>query len=102
MEKQPMSKRNPKEEDTQPQTAAPPAPGPRMVRLINTATKPEPRDITLRDGTNIRLEAYHPQLKTHVSEPIPKRLIPLRTKDGKASAVGKMIRRGEIIMEEVS
>ncbi len=75
--------------------------GPIMVRLINTANKPEPRDITLRDGTNVRLAAYHPQRKDHISEPILKKLIPLHDRDGKPSAVGKMIKRGEIKMEEV-
>lgn len=74
----------------------------KMVRLVNTAVKPEPRDITLRDGTNLRLAAYHPQQTGHISPPILKKLVPLQTKDGKASAVAKMIKRGEIVMEEVS
>lgn len=55
--------------------------------------RPEPRDITLTDGTNLRLGPRSRENTHHVSAPISKRLLPM-------SIVMKMVRRKEIKLIE--
>lgn len=61
-----------------------------QVRLKNM--RPEPRDITLTDGTNLRLGARSRANDNHISAPISKRLLP--------DAVMAMVRRKELKMIE--
>jgi hypothetical protein len=72
---------------------------PRMVRLVNKGK--EILDITLKDGSNVRLAAWVPRGGTrHISEPILRSDAPLVDAAGNATAIAKMARRGEIEIQE--
>lgn len=60
------------------------------VRVVNL--RPEPRDITLVNGTNLRLGPRIKDNDRHISEPISKRLLP--------PPVEGMIKRKEIKLVE--
>lgn len=45
-----------------------------IVKIINL--EPTPRDITLLDGRDIRLQPFSFSGTEHISDPIPKKLIP--------------------------
>lgn len=62
-----------------------------QVRLKNL--RPEPRDITLTDGTNLRLGPRTRENDRHISAPIYKRLLHM-------SAIMGMVHRREIKLIE--
>ncbi len=64
---------------------------PGTVILVNR--EPGAKDITLADGTNVRLAPFSRSGTGHRSKPIPKKLLP--------PPVRKMRDRGEIDIEEV-
>lgn len=61
------------------------------VRLHNLETSA--RDITLTDGTNVRLAPFSRTGLAHISAPIPKKLIP--------EAIKKLVTRRWVKIEEV-
>jgi hypothetical protein len=74
----------------EPRTPAGPPPG--TVRLVNL--RPEERDITLTNGANLHLWPHALHGERHKSAPVLRKLLP--------PVVQKMIRRGEIRIEEVT
>lgn len=62
-----------------------------QVRVKNL--RPEPRDITLTNGTNLRLGPRSKMNSNHISEPIYKRLLPM-------DAIMGMVRRKELKLIE--
>lgn len=90
-----MGKRKPEEDETipaMPQDESPPAgPVAGYVRIINM--EPCPKDVTLHDGTNVRLGPFSKANTAHISEPILKKLIP--------DAVKKLAVRRWVKLEEV-
>lgn len=77
-------------DDVQVTAQAPKGPIPGTVRIINRESNP--RDITLHNGVNIRLAPFSRVGDGHISEPIPKKLLP--------DAIKKMVRRGWVQMRE--
>jgi len=67
-------------------------PIPGTVRLMNMNS--QAKDITLYDGTNVKLHPFNRTGSAHISRPIPKKLLP--------EVVRKMAQRRELaILEEV-
>jgi hypothetical protein len=72
------------------QTPTPNGGVPGTVRIHNRL--PYPIDITLSDGTNVRLGVKAVGKVRHISEPIPKKLIPQVTRNLKGLVFEEVVR----------
>ena len=68
-----------------------------MVKLINL----RPYEIHLEIENGLTLKAYNKEGKGNISGPIPRKLLPMKDAAGNPAVLAKMVRRGEVAIEEV-